>query len=293
VSAVVPSLAQAAQVSVSAVCRTLDVPRSTFYARRAHQPSERELGELRLDVELKVVYAQYGGKYGSPRAHRELRGKGIRVGRKRVERRMRALGLVARRPRPYRRTTEADPSHAPAPNLLRRRFNWAQPNKAWVGDITYVRTRSGWAYLAILVDLCTRKVVGWATSTRCDHDLALAALDRAVARAAPPKGLLHHTDRGSTYTAKAYRKRLKQLGMTASMSRKGNCWDNAVAESTISSIKLELLDGWMPAGERDLQHALFDYVERFYNRVRLHSAIGYRTPAARESDFNHVGALVA
>lgn len=292
-STVVPSLTESAHASVSAVCRVLDVPRSSFYARRTRQPSARELEDQRLDVELKAAHVECAGRYGSPRHHRRLRNKGIRVGRKRVERRMRAIGLVARRPKPYRRTTEADPSHAPAPNLLQRRFEWDQPNKAWVGDITYVRTRTGWVYLAILVDLCTRRIVGWATSASCDTNLALAALDRAVAYTAPPKGLLHHTDRGSTYTAKAYRKRLEQLGMTASMSRKGNCWDNAVAESTISSIKLELLDGWMPNGERDLQHSLFDYVQRFYNRVRLHSAIGYRTPAARESDFSHVHGLVA
>jgi putative transposase len=177
---------------------------------------------------------------------------------------------------------ESDPTHVPAPNVLRRRFTWSQPNQAWVGDITYVWTARGWAFLALLVDLSTRNIVGWAVGDHCDTDLALRALNAAVARHRPPTGLLHHTDRGSTYTATAYRDRLADLGMTASMSRRGNCWDNAVAESTIGSIKAELLDGWTPDDGDDLASELFVYIEAFYNRQRLHSAIGYVTPAEME-----------
>jgi transposase InsO family protein len=195
---------------------------------------------------------------------------------------MRALGLRARRPRRFRRTTQADPSHAPAPNVLDRRFHWEKPNQAWTGDITYIWTLAGWVYLAILVDLCTRKIVGWAVSRNCDTALALRALDAAVAMHRPPPGLLHHTDRGSTYTAELYRARVRELGMEESMSRKGNCWDNAVAESTIGTVKMELLDGYIPLDLEEVQGMLFPYIEGFFNRRRLHSALGYITPAEKE-----------
>jgi transposase InsO family protein len=146
----------------------------------------------------------------------------------------------------------------------------------------FVWTQQGWAYLAILVDLCTRAIVGWAVGRDCDTELALRCLNAAVARHRPPPGLMHHTDRGSTYTANAYRKRLEQLGMIVSMSRKGNCWDNAVAESTIGTIKAELLDGAPPDDMHALQRALFPYIESFYNRRRLHSTLGYITPSDKE-----------
>ncbi|HYX67482.1 MAG TPA: IS3 family transposase [Burkholderiales bacterium] len=270
---------------VAAVCRALQVPRSTAYARRGRPPSPRMRATAALDVKVRTVHAESHGRYGSPRVHQELARWGHRVGRKRVEARMRALGLVGRRPRRFRRTTEANPAHCPAPNLLDRRFQWAAPNRAWVGDITYVWTLTGWAYLALLVDLCTRRIVGWALSTRCDTELALRALDAAVARHRPEPGLLHHTDRGSTYTSADYRERLKALGFVESMSRKGNCFDNAVAESTIGTIKAELLDRWTPADVEDIRRSLFPYIEGFYNRRRLHSSLGYRTPVEREFDF--------
>jgi transposase InsO family protein len=192
---------------------------------------------------------------------------------------MRALGLWARRPKRFRRTTVADPKAAPAANLLARRFTWDRPDQAWVGAITYIWTHHGWAYLAILVDLCRRTIVGWAASTRCDSELALAALEHAVARRRPGPGLLHHTDRGSTSTASDYQARLAQLGAVSSMSRKGNCWDNAVAESTIGTIKAELLHDLTPDDVHELRRLLFTYIERYYNRVRLHSSIGYSCPA--------------
>ena len=197
---------------------------------------------------------------------------------------MRAQGLKGRRPKRFKRTTEADPTQAPAPNVLDRRFDgWTQPNQAWVGDITYIWTHAGWVFLALLVDLCTRSIVGWAVSTRCDAKLALDALDRAVARQQPPRGLLHHTDRGSTYTAEDYRQRLRALGMTESMSRKGNSWDNAVAEATIGTIKAELFaDAPVPDDIHGVSRALFPYIEHFYNRTRLHSALNYMTPAEKE-----------
>lgn len=276
-------LADASQASVAAVCRALDVPRSTVYARRTRRPSRRAAETASLDVEVAAIHRESDRRYGSPRVHRELRRRGHRVSRKRVERRMRAQGLVGRRPKRFRRTTEANPTHVPAPNILARRFDWPEPDQAWVGDITYLWTARGWVYLALLVDLCTRTIVGWAVSCRCDTDLALRALNAAIARRRPGRGLLHHTDRGSTYTAKDYRDRLTALGMTASMSRKGNCWDNAVAESTIGSLKAELFDGWLPADVDDVRQALFPYIEGFYNRRRLHSSLGYIPPAEKEA----------
>ena len=166
-----------------------------------------------------------------------------------------------------------------APNILARHFDiWERPNRAWVGDITYIWTRTGWAYLAVIVDLCTRGIVGWSLSAHCDAALALQALDAAVARHQPGPGLLHHTDRGSTYTAGSYQEQLKSLGMVVSMSGKGNCWDNAVAESTIGTIKAELLDDRIPAGITELRQDLFSYIKTYYNRVRLHSSLNYRTP---------------
>ena len=276
-------LADETHASVAAVCRALEVPRSTVYARRSRAPSRRAAETASLDVEVAAIHRESKKRYGSPRVHQELRRRGQRVSRKRVEHRMRAQGLVGRRPKRFRRTTEANPTHIPAPNILDRRFDWPEPDQAWVGDITYLWTARGWVYLALLVDLCTRRIVGWAVCDRCDTDLALRALNVAVARRRPGRGLMHHTDRGSTYTAKDYRDRLTALGMTASMSRKGNCWDNAVAESTIGSIKAELFDRWLPTGIHDVRQALFPYIEGFYNRRRLHSSLGYITPAEKES----------
>lgn len=275
-------LAAESQASVAAVCRALKLPRSTAYARRGRPPGARAKDTAVLDVEVRAAHAESGGRYGSPRVHEALRRNGRRVSRKRVASRMRVLGLVGRRPKRFRRTTEANPADATAANLLARRFHWPAPDQAWVGDITFVWTAVGWAYLALLVDLCTRTIVGWAVSDRCDTTLALRALDAAVARRRPGQGLLHHTDRGATYTATAYQKRLTDLGMLSSMSRTGNCWDNAVAESTIGTIKAELLHDWLPQDREDLATALFPYIESFYNRRRLHSAIGYVTPAEKE-----------
>lgn len=267
-------LADEAKASVSAVCRALDMPRSTVYSRRNRAPSERDKDTAQLDVAIKAEFNGSKRRYGSPRIHRALRRKGTRVGRKRVAARMQALELRARRPKRFRRTTQVNDSHIPAPNILARRFDWDEPNQAWVGGITYIWTRSGWVYLATLVDLCTRSIVGWSVSRNCDAKLARAALDAAVARHQPDPGLIHHTDRGSTYTAKLYRDGIKAYGMRESMSRKGNCWDNAVAESAFSTIKTELFDDVIPYNIPDVRRMLFPYIEAFYNRERLHSSLG-------------------
>ena len=284
-------LADECDASVSAVCRALELPRSSAYARRTRPLSERARETAQLDVEVAAAHEQSQRRYGSPRVHQQLRRQGRRVGRKRVEARMRALGLQARRRKRFKRTTRADPAHAPAPNLLERRFQWDVPNRAWVGDITYVWTAQGWCYLAILVDLCTRSIVGWAVSEHCDTSLALHALEAAYARHRPSPGLLHHTDRGSTYSAADYRARLRGLGMLQSMSRKGDCWDNAVSESTIGSIKAELFGDRVPESIHDVRSMLFPYIEGFYNRQRLHSSINYLTPSERETLARRGGAV--
>jgi transposase InsO family protein len=284
-------LAAACSAPVAAVCRVLKLPRSSVYAQRSRPMSARAKDTAQLDVEIAVVHAESSRRYGSPRVHQQLRREGRHVSRKRVEARMRTLGLQARRRKRFRRTTQADGSHTPAPNLLARRFNWEVPNRAWAGDITYVWTAQGWCYLAILVDLCTRAIVGWALGDSCDTNLALRALEAAVARHRPAAGLLHHSDRGSTYTAAYYRARLQELGMHASMSRKGNCWDNAVAESTIGTIKAELFGDQIPRSIDEVRSLLFPYIEGFYNRHRLHSSLDYMTPAEKEILTSHSTAV--
>jgi len=283
VTADVHLLADETNTSVSAVCRALELPRSSAYARRNRKPSRRARDTAALDVEIAAAHAQSHKRYGSPRVHRQLQRQGRRVGRKRVEARMRAQGLTARRPKRFRRTTQADPKQTPAPNVPNRQFHRDAPNQAWVGDISFVWTHEGWVYLAILVDLCTRAIVGWSVSRNCDAALALKCLENAVARHRPAPGLLHHTDRGSTYTAADYRARVRALEMVESMSRKGNCWDNAVAESTFSTIKSELLsDDNVLQNIYEVQHELFTYIESFYNRNRLHSSINYVTPNEKQ-----------
>jgi transposase InsO family protein len=281
VTADVHLLADETKTSVAAVCRALELPRSSVYARRNRPPSRRAQDTALLDVEVAALHEQSKKRYGSPRVHRALRRQGRHVSRKRVAARMRALGLRSKRAKGFRRTTQADAAHVPSPNLLNRHFTRAAPHEAWCGDITFIWTEQGWAYLAILIDLCTRSIVGWAVSEHCDTELALRCLNRAVARHRPRAGLLHHSDRGSTYTASAYRSRLGELGMTQSMSRRGNCWDNAVAESTIGSIKAELFDR-VPVDIHDVQHQLFEYIESFYNRHRLHSTLDYITPEEKQ-----------
>ncbi|MFC1641603.1 IS3 family transposase [Myxococcota bacterium] len=273
-----------AKASVSAVCRTLELKRATVYAREKATLTTRAVDTVELDAAIREEFKASGRWYGSPRVYRALKRKGRKVGRKRVERRRRALGLQGRRPKRFRKTTQSDPQHVPAPNILERRFTWPEPNPAWVGDITYVWTRAGWAFLALVVDLCSRRITGWAVTDRCDTALALKALSNAVGRHRPTAGLIHHTDRGSTYTASDYRKALDDYERVASMSAKGNCWDNAAAESTIGTVKTEALGDYVPGDLDELRRILFPYIEGFYNQHRLHSSLDYPSPAEKERD---------
>jgi transposase InsO family protein len=216
------------------------------------------------------------GRYGTPRIERSLRREGVRTSRKRVARLRLELGLRARTPRKYRVTTDSNHSQPLAPNLLQRRFEAKQPDRTWVGDITYLSTPQGWLYLAFLMDTFSRRVVGWSVGERIDETLTISALQQALATRRPPRGLIHHTDRGSQYCSTAYRELLSEAGLVASMSRKGDCWDNAMAESLIKTVKTELGDHF--SSHRRGKQELFEYLEGFYNTRRLHSSLGYQTP---------------
>ncbi len=273
------------QYALSLMCRALGVSRSGFYAWDTREPSERARQDQRLRVYVRAAFGKSHRRYGSPRVHRQLRLHGVRCGRKRIERLMREDGLVARPRRRFRRTT--DSNHAlPVPgNLVARRFDVQQvdgPNRVWVSDLTYIPTREGWLYLATVLDLGTRRVVGWSMRDTLEAELALDALQMALARRCPAPGLVHHSDRGVQYASTAYRELLEAHGAVASMSRKGNCWDNAVAEAFFSTLEFELVEGAKWATHAQARKAIFCYIEGWYNRERLHSSLGYLSPVAYE-----------
>ncbi len=271
---------------VRLMCDALGVSVSGFNAarRRAATPSPRAAADERVRVQVRAAHRRSRGHYGAPRVHRELRDAGVRVARKRVARLMREDGLRGRGPRRRVRTTDSRHAEPVAPNLLARRFGIAEhpaPNAAWVGDQTYLPTREGWLFLSVLLDLHSRRVVGWATSATLAADGPLAALRRALATRRPPPGLLHHTDRGSAYASRAYRAVLAAHGAVQSMSRRGDCWDNAVAESFFSTVEHELLTGATFATRAEAHRAVADFVG-WYNGERRHSTLGYVSPAKYE-----------
>ncbi len=276
--------AEKASHSVTALCRVLGVTRQGYYAFASRPVSARIGEEQHLRARLQELHVESDGRYGSPRMLRSLRNEGTRVSKRRVERAMRSLGIQARRRRRFRVTTEANPLHAPADNLLARDFTASRPDERWVTDITYVWTGEGWSYLAAILDLFSRSVVGWAIDATMSTSLPLAALQMALQRRRPDAGLLHHSDRGCQYTSAEYRSALDSIGAKVSMSRKGNCWDNAVAESFFATLKTELVHRRPWATRLELRAALFEYIEVFYNRRRLHSTLGYKTPAQVEME---------
>ena len=271
---------------IALMCRLLEVSRSGFYASRQRQPSVRTQVDQRLRVQICAVHWQSRGTYGSPRVHVELRAQGVRCGRKRVERLMRLAGLVAKPRRHQRRTTNSNHGHPVVPNRLERRFAVAdivQFDRVWASDITYVPTREGWLYLAVILDLASRLVVGWAMQPTLDQSLTHAALHMALLRRHPKPGLLHHSDRGVQYAATDYQRLLATHGMTPSMSRKGDCYDNAVVESFFATLEWELIAGADWHTRAEAKAAIFEYIEVWYNRQRRHSALGYISPAAYEA----------
>jgi transposase InsO family protein len=274
-----------ADFPVHAMCAVLGVSRCGYYAWAARPESARAQADSALAGAIRDAHEASRGRYGSPRVHAELLAQGRRVGRKRVARLMRGMGLAARRRRRFRRTTDSRHAHPVAPNLLRREFRAAAPDRVWLADITYIGTAEGWLYLAAVLDLFSRKIVGWAMAEHLGHDLALAALEMAIATRRPVPGLLHHSDRGVQYAAHGYRQRLQLQGMLCSMSRKGDCWDNAPMESFFATLKGELVEQRDYLTRAEARADLFQYIEGFYNRRRRHSAIGYLTPDQMAATF--------
>ena len=272
-----------ANFPVTALCRVLRVTRQGYYAFEKRPLSARAKSEIVLRQRVREVHERSSGRYGSPRVRAVLQRSGLGVSKRRVERVMRGLGLCARRPRSFRVTTAANPLHETAPNTLNRAFSATQPNQRWVTDISYIWTDEGWCYLAVILDLFSRSVVGWALDADLTTTLPLAALDMALRRRGPVAGLLHHSDRGCQYTSADYRAALAAQGIEVSMSRKGNCWDNAVAESFFSTLKTELIRNRRWTGRLELRSAVFEYIEVFYNRQRLHSSLRYMTPLEIET----------
>jgi len=266
------------------MCRVLEVTPSGYYTWRRREASARAQADVRLAVLVQSLFWKYRRRYGSPRLFKELQAQGVRTSRKRVARLMQESELQAKRRRRYVVTTETEHDEPIAPNLLDRQFavESVEPDQVWVSDITYVPTREGWLFLAVVLDLATRRVVGWSTSKRVDAALTLSALQRALTWRRPAPGLIHHSDRGLQYAARAYRALLERHGMQASMSRRGNCWDNAVAESFFATLEWELIDDsdWQTALEA--HRAIAEYIEIWYNRIRRHSSLGYLSPAGYE-----------
>jgi transposase InsO family protein len=274
--------AEKANYPVNVLCRVLGVSRSGFYAWLIRKPSQRASQNQALQEQIGQIHRDVKQRYGSPRMHRELLARGYRVGRHRIARLMRAANVHARRRRCFVRTTMSRHGFAVAENLVMRNFTVRRTDRVWASDITYVPTREGWLYLAVVLDLCSRFVVGWATSSRIDGELVLNALDNAVRRRRPPRGLIHHSDRGSQYAAHGFRRALKRHGMRCSMSRKADCWDNAPTESFFGTLKAELVNDAAFESRQAACDSLFEYIELFYNRQRLHSALDYQAPATYE-----------
>ena len=274
-------VAEKAEHSVTILCRCLRVTRSGFYAWRRRSESTHAREDRRLKVLARASFEESKQRYGSPRIHRDLIEQQKHVSRKRVIRLMQEEGLQARVRKRFKCTTMSDHDQPVAGNLLDRQFTADAPNQRWVGDTTeFVIGESGKLYLAAILDLFSRFIVGWAVSAVNDRHLTITALEMAVKRRGPEVGLLHHSDRGSTYASEDYQIVLDGRGITCSMSRRGNCYDNAVMEAFFSSLKTELADRFDSGG--DAKMALFDYIEVFYNQRRRHSTIGYLSPAAFE-----------
>lgn len=264
-----------------ALCGTLAVSASGYRAwKRGGSPQRKRLTDAQLVALIQGLHRELKGAYGSPRMVRELRARGFPASKPRVERLMRENGIRARHKRRYKATTDSRHGLPVAPNLLARDFAPTAPNRAWVADLTYVWTDEGWLYLAVVLDLFNREIVGWSAKSRMTADLVTDALTMAWFRRRPAPGLIHHSDRGSQYASALFQSKLAEYGMTCSMSRKGNCWDNAPAESFFNSLKNERVHGARYATREAAVADLFDYIEVFYNRSRRHSTLDYRSPVA-------------
>jgi len=265
------------------MCRVLQVSRSGYYAWRNRAPSAMAERQTKLTDEIRAAHQRSRSVYGSPRVHRELLEADVRCSRNTVAKLMRVAGLRSKMHRRFRvHTTDSRHGHPIAPNRLNRAFCQSQPDQAWAADITYIRTAEGWLYLAVVIDLCSRKIVGWATSDSLAAELCTRALEMAVQQRQPRHQVLHHSDRGVQYACDDYQGLLQRHGFQASMSRRGNCYDNAVTESFFGTLKTELVHHEDYATWEVARQSLFEYIEVFYNRQRRHSSLGYKSPAEYE-----------
>jgi putative transposase len=271
-------IAQEVAFPVKAMCKVLGVTRSGFYAWKKRPKPARAKADAQLAATVVSVHERSRKAYGSPRVHAELKARGVRVGRKRVERLMRENGIQGRRKRRFKRTTDSKHGGPIARNVLARDFQISEPNRAWVTDVTAIATDEGWLFLAAMLDLYSRRVVAWATSSSNDTTLALDALQAALKTRKPPPGLVHHSDRGSPYASDDYRAKLREHRVRRSMSRKGDCWDNAVAESFFSTLRAELVDHERYVSRHAAATSIGDYIDNFYNVERRHSYLDYLNP---------------
>ncbi len=270
--------------SVKRCCELLEVSRAAFYGRLDPTPSAKEQSDAELAEKIEAIHTESKGTYGSPRVHKALRKQGVECGKRRVRRLMRLAGLEGRCKRRWRKTTIADPAAEAALDLIQRAFGpGAEIDRRYVGDITYIATWEGWAYLATVIDLSSRRVVGWALAEHMRTELVSAALRMALATRGPSQGLIFHSDRGRQYTSADYGELARRNGVVLSIGRKGECWDNAVAESFFATIKRELIDTRAWPTRAGLRRAVFDYIEGWYNVRRLHSSLDYCSPAEWEA----------
>ena len=268
---------------VGRMCKLLNVSPSGYHGWLKRPESRRSRENRALKDKIRVLHAASHGIYGAPKIHQDLVDAGMRCGKNRVARIMREAGLRSRTKKKFKATTNSRHNFPIAPNLLNQDFTVGAPDRAWVGDITYIPTDEGWLYLAVLLDLFNREVVGWAASSKMTRQLTIDALQMALGRRNPEKELLHHSDRGSQYAAADYQRILKEHGFICSMSRKGNCYDNAVAESFFGRLKSEWINHYRYLSRSEAIQNLFYYIEIFYNRKRRHSSINYSTPQKYES----------
>lgn len=263
---------------IQPLCRALQVSRSGYYDWLGRKPSQRAIEDQTLLGHIRTAHARYRQAYGAFKTWRHLNDAGIACGKHRVARLRKQADIEAQRKRRFRLTVEHHHTPKAVPDLLQRQFHAAAPNRAWVGDMTFIRTRQGWLHLVVLLDLYSRKVVGWAMGDRATTALHQAALSMAITQRRPSSGLVHHTDRGAAYSAPSYREQMAQAGMRASMNGRKTAYDNAVAESFFSNLKNEWVHHHDFKTREEAKLAIFDYIECFYNRNRIHQAMGYRTP---------------
>lgn len=269
--------------AISLMCRALGVSRTGYSSWRSREPSQREQENQRLGVVVHMLFHAEKGRAGAPRIVRALRKQGLHVGKQRVANSLKKQGLVAKAGRKFKATTNSKHNLPVAPNLLEQNFHADAPNQKWVSDITYIETREGWLYLAVVLDLYSRLVVGWSISERMNKALVIDALKMALWRRKMPRNVIVHSDRGSQYCSQSYQRLLKQHGLICSMSKKGDCYDNAAMESWNHSLKVESIHGQRFETRAEAMAEVFEYINIYYNRQRLHSSLGYLSPEAFEA----------